>query len=66
MQEVETEVRKWVKEEKIQIETEREGFIRGRLGIPSGLESNRPSTLSNFQFRTKRRKGPYRRLDKSI
>jgi DNA-binding transcriptional ArsR family regulator len=42
MQEVETEVRKWVKEEKIQIETEREGFIRGRLGIPSGLGATAP------------------------
>ena len=33
---------RWVREEGIQIEIEREDFIRGRLGIPSGLGLTAP------------------------
>ena len=36
-QEVREEIMRWIKEEGIEIEVERDGFIRGRLGIPSGL-----------------------------
>ncbi|MCW3996158.1 MAG: winged helix-turn-helix domain-containing protein [Candidatus Bathyarchaeota archaeon] len=42
MQEVRTEVLSWVREEAIKIEIEREDFIRGRLGIPSGLGLTAP------------------------
>ena len=37
LQEVHEEIQRWVNEEGITIEAEREGFIRGRLGTPSGL-----------------------------
>ena len=37
LQEVKDEVMRWIEEEGISLEVEREGFIRGRLGIPSGL-----------------------------
>jgi DNA-binding transcriptional ArsR family regulator len=42
LQEVKEEVQHWVKEEGISIEVERESFIRGRLGIPSGLGLTAP------------------------
>ena len=42
MQEVKEEILSWVKEEGIQIENDRQGFIRGRLGIPSGLGLTAP------------------------
>jgi DNA-binding transcriptional ArsR family regulator len=35
-------VRNWVVEEKIVIENQREGFIRGRIGVPSGLGLTAP------------------------
>jgi hypothetical protein len=41
-QEVKEEVQSWIKQEGISIEVEREGFIRGRLGIPSGLGLTAP------------------------
>jgi hypothetical protein len=37
VQEVKDEIHQWLKDEKITLEAEREGFIRGRLGTPSGL-----------------------------
>lgn len=37
LQEVHEEIQRWVNEEGIAIEMEREGFIRGRLGSASGL-----------------------------
>jgi len=40
--EVKEEIQNWVREEGIIIEVEREGFIRGRLGIPSGLGLTAP------------------------
>jgi DNA-binding HxlR family transcriptional regulator len=42
LQEVNEEVMRWIKEEGISIELERDGFIRGRLGIPSGLGLTAP------------------------
>lgn len=42
LQEVKEEIQRWIKEEGITIEAEREGFIRGRLGIPSGLGLTAP------------------------
>jgi DNA-binding transcriptional ArsR family regulator len=36
-QEVKEEIMRWIKEEGINIEVEREDFVRGCLGIPSGL-----------------------------
>jgi DNA-binding transcriptional ArsR family regulator len=42
LQEVKEEVQRWINEEGISIEVEREGFIRGRLGIPSGLGLTAP------------------------
>lgn len=42
MQEVNEEVQRWIKEEGIIVEVEREGFFRGRLGIPSGLGLTAP------------------------
>jgi len=41
-EEVKKVVHNWVKEEGIIIEIEREGFLRGRLGIPSGLGLTAP------------------------
>ncbi len=41
-QEVKEEVQNWIKTEGISIEIQREGFIRGRLGIPSGLGLTAP------------------------
>jgi DNA-binding transcriptional ArsR family regulator len=41
-QEVRAEITRWIKEEGIDIEVERDGFIRGRLGIPSGLGLTAP------------------------
>lgn len=42
LQEVRAEIMRWIKEEKISVEVERDGFIRGRLGIPSGLGLTAP------------------------
>jgi hypothetical protein len=42
LQEVKKEVQNWIRDEGISIEVEREGFIRGRLGIPSGLGLTAP------------------------
>lgn len=42
LQEIRKEVLSWVREEGIKIEIEREDFIRGRLGIPSGLGLTAP------------------------
>ena len=42
LQDVRKEVLSWVREEGIKIEIEREDFIRGRLGIPSGLGFTAP------------------------
>jgi DNA-binding transcriptional ArsR family regulator/preprotein translocase subunit YajC len=42
LQEVKEEVLSWVRDEGIKIEIERENFIRGRLGIPSGLGLTAP------------------------
>jgi hypothetical protein len=42
LQEVKEEVQRWINEEGITIEVEREGFVRGRLGIPSGLGLTAP------------------------
>lgn len=42
LQEVKEEVTRWIREEGISVEVEREGFIRGRLGIPSGLGLTAP------------------------
>jgi hypothetical protein len=41
-EEVKEEIQNWIREEGITIEVEREGFIRGRLGIPSGLGLTAP------------------------
>jgi DNA-binding transcriptional ArsR family regulator len=40
--EVREEVRRWIKEEKITVEMDTDGFVRGRLGIPSGLGLTAP------------------------
>ncbi|MCL1977692.1 MAG: helix-turn-helix domain-containing protein [Candidatus Bathyarchaeota archaeon] len=40
--EVKEEIQKWIREEGIVIEAEREEFVRGRLGIPSGLGLTAP------------------------
>ena len=37
LQEVHEEVQRWVNDEGITIEEQRDGFVRGRLGTPSGL-----------------------------
>lgn len=37
IEEVKSEVMRWIKQEKIVVEDDREDFVRGRLGIPSGL-----------------------------
>lgn len=42
LREVKKEVQRWINEDGINIEVEREGFIRGRLGIPSGLGLTAP------------------------
>ncbi len=42
LQEVKEEVQRWITEEGINIEVEQEVFIRGRLGIPSGLGLTAP------------------------
>lgn len=42
LQEVNQEVYRWINKEGIAIETEREGFVRGRLGTPSGLGLTAP------------------------
>jgi hypothetical protein len=42
MQEVNEQIKRWINEEGIIIEAEREGFFRGRLGIPSGLGLTAP------------------------
>lgn len=42
LQEVREEIMRWIKDEGISIEVERDGFIRGRLGIPSGLGLTAP------------------------
>jgi DNA-binding transcriptional ArsR family regulator len=42
LQEVREEVLRWIREERINVEVEREGFVRGRLGIPSGLGLTAP------------------------
>ena len=42
LQEVTEEVQRWISKEGITIEVEREGFVRGRLGIPSGLGLTAP------------------------
>lgn len=42
LQEVNEQVQNWIKQEEIIIEAEREDFIRGRLGIPSGLGLTAP------------------------
>jgi len=41
-QEVKEEVQRWINEEGITIEVERAGFVKGRLGIPSGLGLTAP------------------------
>jgi hypothetical protein len=40
--EIIAEIHSWVNEEGIEIEVEREGFVRGRLGTPSGLGLTAP------------------------
>ncbi len=40
--EVKAEVRRWVEAERITVEIERDDFLRGRLGIPSGLGLTAP------------------------
>ena len=40
--EVNAQIQEWVKQEGIKIEAQREGFFRGRLGIPSGLGLTAP------------------------
>jgi DNA-binding transcriptional ArsR family regulator len=42
LQEVKDEVHNWIRGEGINIEVERDGFLRGRLGIPSGLGLTAP------------------------
>ncbi len=42
LQEVKEEVQRWITQEGINIEVEQEVFIRGRLGIPSGLGLTAP------------------------
>jgi DNA-binding transcriptional ArsR family regulator len=42
LQEVKEEIQNWIIDEGINVEVEREGFIRGRLGIPSGLGLTAP------------------------
>jgi hypothetical protein len=42
VQEVKEEVQRWVTAEGISVEVDREGFMRGRLGIPSGLGLTAP------------------------
>lgn len=41
-QEVNEQVQRWIEQEGITIEAQREGFFRGRLGIPSGLGLTAP------------------------
>lgn len=42
IQEVKEEVSRWIADQRIEVEAEREDFIRGRLGIPSGLGLTAP------------------------
>jgi DNA-binding transcriptional ArsR family regulator len=42
LQEVKTELHKWIADEGITTEMERDDFVRGRLGIPSGLGLTAP------------------------
>ena len=42
VQEVNEQIQYWIKQEGITVEAEREGFFRGRLGIPSGLGLTAP------------------------
>ncbi len=53
LQEVRKEVLRWIEDEGIQKEAEREDFIRGHLGIPSGLGLTAPKyfevTLKNAE-----------------
>jgi len=42
MREVKEEIRRWTTDEKITVEVERDDFVRGRLGIPSGLGLTAP------------------------
>ena len=42
IREVREEVMRWIKEEKIIVEAEQDSFVRGRLGIPSGLGLTAP------------------------
>lgn len=42
LQDVKEEIQNWVRDEGISVEVEREGFVRGRLGIPSGLGLTAP------------------------
>jgi hypothetical protein len=42
LQQVKRAVHQWIAEEKISIEVERDDFVRGRLGIPSGLGLTAP------------------------
>ncbi|MDR1993628.1 MAG: winged helix-turn-helix domain-containing protein [Nitrososphaerota archaeon] len=37
LEEIKDVIQNWIREENITIEAEREGFIKGRIGIPSGL-----------------------------
>ncbi|MDR0372324.1 MAG: winged helix-turn-helix domain-containing protein [Nitrososphaerota archaeon] len=41
-EEVKEAIHSWIREENIKIEVEREGFIKGRIGIPSGLGLTAP------------------------
>lgn len=47
-QEINETVVDWIKKEGISIETQREGFVRGRLGIPSGLGLTAPKYFEVF------------------
>jgi DNA-binding transcriptional ArsR family regulator len=42
LKEVRDEVMRWIGEERIKVEVETDGFVRGRLGIPSGLGLTAP------------------------
>jgi hypothetical protein len=48
MQEINEAVMDWIKEEGISIEAQRDGFVRGRLGIPSGLGLTAPKYFEVF------------------
>jgi hypothetical protein len=48
MQEINEAVMDWIKEEGISIETQRKDFVRGRLGIPSGLGLTAPKYFEIF------------------